>query len=849
MRQFLLYIVFTLSSPFILGQFDLITYPSMAIEANGWFGNGASFVDFNDDGYDDLTFCSNTQDVRFFQNNGLGGFFVADLGIDIDGDTKQPLWFDFDNDGDKDFFCSRNEKSCKLFRNDEGNFVDISASCGILQTTAWKTHGTSCGDYNNDGYLDLYICNYNNGDAVTNYLYRNNGNGTFTDVTASAGVANGSKTTFDATWLDYDKDGDQDLILINDRVFFANAFYRNNGNGTFTDIATDIGFDHTIDAMSITCGDYDNDGDFDIYVANGQDGNLFLEYNGNHFADIAETTGTTVNSVCWGAIWVDYDCNMTQDLYSANYPYNTTSSTNHFFVNNGIDGFSHENDVIDNETQGLTSPVLGDVTNDGYPDIALNTATASQSAILHNMSNSNNWLKVNLEGVVSNRDAIGSLVQVWSNGVVQSKVKFGSSNFMAQDSEVLFFGLGSSALADSLIVTWPSGFKDKLNEVTANEVKIIAEGQSLTPTINFSGDGCEGSSYVLMAQMPDAVSYLWEDGTESSILQVFSDGTYTVEVTNSFGISSTASVNVTFNPSPLPEINITPVTCADMADGVIEIFSTSGIPIETILWEGIEQTGTMVSMLPGGEYPFTVIDVNGCTKDSIAFIPEPSPILADLNVLQPLCFGETGSATVDATGGTGELEVEWSEEPVDMNDGDYEVAITDENSCTVVLPFQIIIPEELVASETIVDAFDGDNGSITLDIEGGTEPYSIQWSDGQTGPVASGIGQGVYSYVISDANNCLLSGTASIIDLTIANEQEHNWHQVLSTSNGVVISAKQEGIALITHDATGRVIEAQIVPPYSTLEIGSNLPYGIYYLQLVSQDKQLSQSLRIFIGR
>ena len=146
-----------------------------------------------------------------------------------------------------------------------------------------RSYGISVGDYNNDGFVDLYICNYHTWiDAVENELYMNNGDGTFTETTVIAGVGNNFQQSFQSTFIDINHDGWLDLHVINDRVEMYNAFYINNGDGTFTDMAQSLGLDLGLYAMSSSFGDMDGDGDMDLYVTNGYDGNVLLE---NHLFD------------------------------------------------------------------------------------------------------------------------------------------------------------------------------------------------------------------------------------------------------------------------------------------------------------------------------------------------------------------------------------------------------------------------------------------------------------------------------------------------------------------------------------------------------------------------------------
>ena len=266
-------------------------------------GGGVSFHDFDGDGWDDITFATGKdKEVIFYRNTG-GAFERVDLGINDTFETKQVLWVDYDNDGDKDFFVTSITGFNKLYQNG-GNLVfkDVTASCGLFTENLY-TYGASFGDIDNDGDLDAYIVNR---DVTTlnqyNYLYLNE-DGVFRDITISSGMPLDNDLSFCASFFDYDNDGDQDLYVSNDKYSKINRLYRNNGDLTFDDVSVESGAGMAIDAMSTTIEDYDNDGWLDIYVTNTYEGNYHLRNNGDGtFTNVAESLGTAMYSIGWGAV-------------------------------------------------------------------------------------------------------------------------------------------------------------------------------------------------------------------------------------------------------------------------------------------------------------------------------------------------------------------------------------------------------------------------------------------------------------------------------------------------------------------------------------------------------------------
>ncbi|WP_306644031.1 FG-GAP-like repeat-containing protein [Sanyastnella coralliicola] len=747
----------------------------MNIGSNGFNGNGASFYDFNGDGFDDVSLVSGDGQIKFYINTTEGQFEEIDLGIyaaNGSQDAKMINWVDIDNDGDEDLFISFYLSPNRLWLNNgDLTFTEISETCGILQTTAWQTHGVSWGDYDRDSYLDVYITNYNVEGIITNYLYRNLGDGTFEDVTDFAQVSNQSFNSFQSLWYDYNEDLWPDLVVINDRLLYPNAIYQNNGDGTFTEVTIDLNFDQWIYAMSITCGDYDNDDDFDIYVSNGFEGNIFMQYNGTQYQDIAPAQDMAVNSVCWGATWIDYDCDMWQDLYVSTYVWGQTDQPNAFFVN--TDGeFSRDDAITQNDITDNYSPIIGDLTNDGYPDIFIHTLQSNSSVVLQNDGGDNRWLKVGLTGTLSNIQAIGSTIEVWADGIKQKRMTFLGENYLGQNSRMQFFGLGAAQNIDSLKVTYPSGHIDTFFDLAPNNSYEFVEGETYQAEIIVTGTLCDQDSNELSIQAEDVAGIEWQDGSDADTLVITESGEYSATITNNQGISTSVSIEVELFPSPVLEQNITNVTCHDYSDGMIELFNVSGIPIASCVWNN-DVDDLAIFGLAAGTYEYLCTDENGCTDTDSIIVTQPDQITAVLSIIEPLCFGETGSVSIEAEGGTGTLEFDWNgEDPDALLAGEYTVEVSDELSCSSEFTFGLSQPAELSALIDINNASDGDNGSASAVAVGGTAPYNFQWSNGDIGEVADELGQGVYILNVTDDNGCTWSMSFEVIDLSVGDLSE-----------------------------------------------------------------------------
>lgn len=442
-----------------------------------FFAGGVSFADANGDGLDDITFSSamgeNIQHLRnkttTFKNivNKMG---ISELGI-----SKAVIWADYDNDRDKDLFVVNLGSVSRLYRNDRGIFTDVTNISGLSMSLDQST-GASFADYDNDGFLDLYVGNRD--EFQGNRLYHNNGDGTFTEVTETAKVTNTGKLALTVSWLDFNNDGFQDIYCAND-LMKGNTLFKNNGDGTFIDISASSGVDLQMACMGIAVGDYNDDGWVDMYLTNGPDGNRLLKNNGNNtFSEVAGLLGINIGKICWGSNFIDYDNDGDLDLFVC--------------VSNGISGNPTREDIlfwnkgngtfaqalttgIESDTSFSYGNAIGDYNNDGYSDIVILNANGTQSKLLKNNGWTNNWIKINLKGVVSNRDGIGSKIAIYAEGKVLYRWITNEVSYQSQNSLTQIAGLGTATLIDSIIVNWPSGQKSKVTSAVVNQTLTITE--------------------------------------------------------------------------------------------------------------------------------------------------------------------------------------------------------------------------------------------------------------------------------------------------------------------------------------------------------------------------------------
>ena len=447
-------------------------------------GGGIGFADMDNDNDPDCIIATDVNFKVFRNDNGFFTDITSVSGISFFGDAlKSVLWGDFNNDGLRDVYLTSWYSNNRLYKNTGNNsFVDVTALAGVsMPNFNYQSTTASWGDIDRDGFLDLYVGNYGNIEGQGNQyniLFKNNGNGTFTDITNSAGVADSlAKKPLVITMFDYDADGWQDIYIAMDK-FQRSTLFRNNGNSTFTDVSLVSGTGISADAMGLAVTDFNRDSWLDIYVSNGTVGNFLLKNNGNGtFSDIAGTTGTRVYKECWGNNFLDYDNNNWQDLFV------TASSgidmCDVLLNNNGNNTFTNIGYPIGIKDSAKShGSAVCDYNMDGYPDFFVTLSDSNLKAFRNN-GGQNNWIKIKCIGVQSNKDAIGSTVTVFSGGAANKQVILGANSFLSQDDVVLIFGLGSVSIVDSINIKWTNGLSESVGTLAVNSLYSVKEGSGV----------------------------------------------------------------------------------------------------------------------------------------------------------------------------------------------------------------------------------------------------------------------------------------------------------------------------------------------------------------------------------
>jgi len=457
-----------------------------------YLGEGLSLYDFDGDGLDDLTVTTFTERPLLLYRNTGSGFehFVAD-GLQPAATEYNTcvLWVDHDGDGDLDLGVNSDNGPLMLFeRTGNANFSSIEAIVGF-ETEPISSFSSAWADFDLDGDLDQYVGNRDPSGPQGNrkMLYENNADGTFTDVTDQAMVADSQGIAYQVLWTDFDRDGYPDIHIANDKPTNRNVLYRNLGNGAFEDVSDPNSTGMVINGMGIAAADYDRNGFEDLYVTNDTQstwdfgGNILCQNHGDGtFTEVAGDLGIRVFDLTWGCNFADFDNDGYLDLFVA-IEGDFAIAADVIFRNNGDGTFTEIlNSGIEAAMNHSLGSAVGDVNNDGYPDIAVLTQDPDKIFVWLNNGGTNNWVKFRLEGANLNTQAIGTWVEVFYDGGSDRRYHRCGNSFSSQDGSAEMFGLGQSAYIDSVHVIWPTGNDLWLYGLTPNETYTINENSVIT---------------------------------------------------------------------------------------------------------------------------------------------------------------------------------------------------------------------------------------------------------------------------------------------------------------------------------------------------------------------------------
>jgi hypothetical protein len=527
-----------LTDPVVYGGFEKKRY---IVETNGC---GVAFLDYDDDGWLDILLLTGTRlegfakgkepTNRLYRNNRDGTFndVTAQSGLAGAGWASAVCAGDYDNDGYVDLFITRWGRNALYRNNGKGSFVDVAGKSGLAtEATRWGS-GCTFIDYDRDGDLDLFVANYLKFDLATadepgkgrncmwkgipvncgpkglptdtNLFYRNNGDGTFTDVSEASGINSvRERYAMTATVIDYDVDGWPDIYVACDST--ASILYRNNARGAFLDVALETGCAYNEDGqaqagMGVAIGDYNADGHLDIFKTHFADDLPALYKNSGRgfFEDASRAAGFDhTRYVQWGTGLVDLDNDGWPDIFTVSgnvypevekhfkeYPHRNPRLVYRNLGNGRFEDVSARCGPGVRAQHSSRGCAFGDFDNDGDLDVLVMNMNEPPSLLRNDYINgqnrgANNWLKLKLIGVKSNRSAIGARVLLKAGGRAQAQVVASQSSYYSHNDLRLNFGLGSNKKAEHIEIHWPGGRTEIIKDVEANRIVAIKEGSGI----------------------------------------------------------------------------------------------------------------------------------------------------------------------------------------------------------------------------------------------------------------------------------------------------------------------------------------------------------------------------------
>jgi len=503
-------------------------------------GSGCAFLDYDADGWQDILFVNGADwpghhtertTLQLYRNNRNGTFTDVSHAAGLDAPDMYGMGVavgDYNNDGFPDILITCVGQN-RLFRNTgKGTFIDVTKSSGLGNRQAFSTSALWL-DYDRDGRLDLFVCNYVKWSpehdvfcsldgkqksyctpeayrGQTCWLFHNRGDGTFEDVTATSGIFDSSSKSLGVALLDYDQDGWPDLIVANDTQ--PNKLYRNNRNGTFQEVAVDAGVAFSTDGkaragMGVDAADFTNSGVQGIAITNFDNEMLGLYRPSvkGAYDDVAIAMGVgapTKSMLGFGCVFADFDLDGSLDLAIANGHIDDTvrnirgnvgyAQPPQLFLNQGKGMFR---DVTREAGPDFSQPKVGrglayaDFDRDGDLDLLLTTnngpAYLFRNDQIRDPQGANQSIRVRLIGTQSNRDAIGAIIRLESGGITQSRMVKSGSSYLSQSELPLTFGLGRKDQADRIVIQWPSGRTEEFKNLKAGKSYECTEGKGIVP--------------------------------------------------------------------------------------------------------------------------------------------------------------------------------------------------------------------------------------------------------------------------------------------------------------------------------------------------------------------------------
>ncbi len=624
-------------------------------------GNCIGVVDMNGDGLDDLAKLHLGEIFQVEYQSAGGNFSLVDYGSVADESQWGMSIGDIANDGHKDMICGGSYDGVHYLRiGSIGN-----STVGDLNNGSMYMQCNNMADINNDGDLDFFACH--DDAAPRQWINDGSGNLTYADVISYATTPPSDMSgNYGSVWSDFDNDGDVDLYIakcrqgVNDQQDPRrwNRLFVNNGNGTYTDMAATYGVQVKYQSWSADLGDINNDGDMDLVITNHDHTIQLFENDGTgNFTEITTGSGLEITGFFLQSKFVDFDNDGFIDLL-------VSGGIERFFRNDGDNTFTEMTGVFPSP-KAMHSFATGDLNNDGFIDVFANYGSGYVTPDLNhpdrlwmNNGNENHWFSVRLQGVESNRDAVGARVTLIGPWGTQIREVRAGESYGIVTSFACHFGLGAHTNIPTMIINWPSGLEETFTDLDVDQTITVIEGTCVAPQAMITTPGASslcpgGGPITLSAEATGAVSYQWSSGGTDQQISVTQPGFYSVTVDLGAGCNNTASYFVELDPDQTPEVYVEGATMLCEGTSVELSVATGDSPV----WSTGEN-GSSISVSETGDYSVTIQgDCGSFTSAviSVEVFDAPEAPSADDQVIE---IGE--QADLMATGD----DVHWFDSPI-----------------------------------------------------------------------------------------------------------------------------------------------------------------------------------------
>lgn len=619
-------------------------------------GVAMGVTDMNNDGKDDIIRMDEGYDLQIEYQNGTNETFTSQYIGEMSNFSKWSMCIgDIDNNGFSEILTGGISENYTMAKaNADGT---VYSTINLPGGDEIFVQGSNFVDINNDGLLDAFACH----DDGESRIWGNDGNGNLVsrdnwiDMSVNGNSGEPASGNYGSIWTDFDNDGDIDLYLAKCRQGVTNTtdprrintLYVNDGNGGFTEKGAEYGLRIGWQSWTADFQDVNNDGWLDCFITNhDHEAQLMINDGTGHYTE-ATNTGINASGLPVQGVMRDFDNDGWIDIL-------ISGNKGQIFKNNGDLTFTEVTGIFNNNA--LESFALGDLNNDGFVDVyggyasVFTNPTTVDDVVWINNGGSNNYLSVDLEGVISNRNAVGARITIYGDWGIQIREVRAGESYGILNSTIQYFGLGTATEVDSILINWPSGIDQKEYNLSINTTLQILEGGCIAtaPTLTANGPTtfCTGESVILSAPAGFA-SYTWSNGATTNEIEVTTPGIYALTITDDNGCFGFAeSITVVVDPELTPLIAITdaPFLCEGESIQLMQ----SGLPPNTnFMWSNGEM-GSTLTVTQSGTYSLIAEGLCGnFSSNEIVvevFDTPQAPTASDV-VVAP---GET--ATLEASG-------------------------------------------------------------------------------------------------------------------------------------------------------------------------------------------------------